>query len=48
MDPRGSAFNQAYSVIVTLDAGAGYTLGSDASRSAIMWIKPAAFVPPNS
>ena len=47
-DLRGSASNQAYSVIVTLDAGAGYTLGSDASRSAIMWIKPAAFVPPNS
>ena len=47
-DPRGSASNQAYSVIVTLDAGAGYTLGSDSSRSAIMWIKPAAFVPPNS
>jgi len=47
-DPRGSSSNQAYSVIVTLDAGAGYTLGSDASRSAIMWIKPAAFVPPNS
>ena len=47
-DPRGSSFNQAYSVIVTLDAGAGYTLGSDASRSAIMWIKPAAVAPPNS
>ncbi len=47
-DPRGSSSNQAYSVIVTLNAGAGYTLGSDASNSAIMWIKPAAVAPPNS
>ena len=38
-DPRGSAFRQAYSVVVTLEAGAGYALG--ASRSATMWIKPA-------
>ena len=38
-DPRGSAFLQALSVIVTLEAGAGYALG--ASRSATMWIKPA-------
>ena len=38
-DPRGSASNQAYSVVVTLNAGAGYALGSDASRSATMWIK---------
>jgi hypothetical protein len=38
-DPRGSAFRQAYSVIVTLEAGAGYAVG--ASRSATMWIKPA-------
>ena len=37
-DPRGSAFNQAYSVIVTLEAGAGYEVG--APRSATMWIKP--------
>ena len=36
-DPRGSASNQAYSVIVTLNAGAGYALGK--SNSAIMWIK---------
>ena len=47
-DPRGSSSNQAYSVIVTLNAGAGYTLGSDASNSAIMWIKPAPVAPPNS
>lgn len=45
-DPRGLSANQAYSVIVTLDAGAGYKVGK--SNSAIMWIKPAAFVPPNS
>jgi len=46
-DLRGSASNQAYSVIVTLDAGAGYAIGK--SNSAIMWIKPAAgSVPPNS
>jgi len=37
-DPRGSAFNQAYSVTVTLEAGAGYEVG--APRSATMWIKP--------
>jgi len=47
-DPRGSSSNQAYSVIVTLNAGAGYRLGSDASNSAIMWIKPAPVAPPNS
>jgi len=47
-DLRGSSFNQAYSVIVTLDAGAGYRLGSDTSRSAIMWIKSGTVVPPNS
>ena len=38
-DPRGSAFRQAYSVIVTLESGPGYAVG--ASRSATMWIKPA-------
>ena len=27
-DPRGSAFRQAYSVIVTLEAGAGYAVGA--------------------
>ena len=37
-DPRGSSFRQAYSVVVTLEAGAGYAVG--ASRSATMWIKP--------
>jgi hypothetical protein len=45
-DPRGSAFNQAYSVIVTLNAGAGYAVGK--ASSAIMWIKPGTFIPPNS
>src|SRR6476661_8230345 len=38
-DPRGSAFRQAYSVTITLEAGAGYAVG--AARSATMWIKPA-------
>ena len=38
-DPRGSAFRQALSVIVTLEPGAGYAIG--AARSATMWIKPA-------
>ena len=37
-DPRGSSFRQAYSVIVTLDPGAGYAVG--APSSATMWIKP--------
>ena len=37
-DPRGSSFRQAYSVIVTLEAGAGYEVG--AASSATMWIKP--------
>jgi hypothetical protein len=37
-DPRGSSFRRAYSVVVTLEAGAGYAVG--ASRSATMWIKP--------
>ena len=27
-DPRGSANHQSYSVVVTLDAGAGYALGA--------------------
>src|SRR5262245_25549802 len=45
-DLRGGAINQAYSVIVTLTDGAGYALGKDSS--AIMWIKPASDVPPNS
>ena len=38
-DPRGSSFRQAYSVIVTLEPGAGYAVG--AASSATMWIKPA-------
>ena len=38
-DMRGSAFRQALSVIVTLEAGAGYEVG--AASSATMWIKPA-------
>ena len=37
-DQRGSAFRQAYSVIVTLEAGPGYEVG--AASSATMWIKP--------
>jgi hypothetical protein len=37
-DQRGSAFRQAYSVIVTLEPGAGYAVGK--ARSATMWIKP--------
>jgi hypothetical protein len=37
-DPRESSFRQAYSVIVTLEAGAGYEVG--APSSATMWIKP--------
>src|SRR5262245_3078965 len=36
-NPRGPAFNQAYSVEITLEAGAGYAVGK--SNSAIMWIK---------
>ena len=38
LDPRGSSFRQAYSVVVTLEAGAGYALGIP--NSATMWIKP--------
>ena len=37
-DPRGSYIRQAYSVVVTLEAGAGYALG--APSSAQMMIKP--------
>jgi hypothetical protein len=36
-DPRGSAFRQALSVEITLQAGAGYAVGK--ANSAIMWIK---------
>jgi hypothetical protein len=37
-DPRGGSSRQAYSVVVTLEAGAGYWLGQPSS--ATMWIKP--------
>ena len=37
-DPRGSANRQSYSVVVTLEPGAGYALGIPSS--ARMWIKP--------
>jgi hypothetical protein len=37
-DPRGSANRQSYSVVVTLESGPGYELGSPSS--ATMWIKP--------
>jgi hypothetical protein len=37
-DPRESSSRHAYSVIVTLEAGAGYKVG--ARSSATMWIKP--------
>lgn len=37
-DPRGSSNRQAYSIVVTLEAGLGYALG--VPRSATMWIKP--------
>ena len=37
-DQRGSSTRQAYSVIVTLEPGAGYEVG--AASSATMWIKP--------
>ena len=36
-DPRASSFRQAYSVVVTLEPGAGYALGIPSS--ATMWIK---------
>jgi hypothetical protein len=37
-DPRGSANRQAYSVVVTMEAGAGYAVGQPSS--ATIWIKP--------
>jgi hypothetical protein len=37
-NPRGSADRQSYSVVVTMQAGAGYSVG--APGSATMWIKP--------
>jgi hypothetical protein len=44
-DPRASSSRQAYSVVVTLEAGAGYGLG--APNSATMWIKASAVPPPD-
>ncbi len=43
-DPRGAASGKAYSVVVTLQPGAGYSLGSvtGGARSATIWIKPGA------
>jgi hypothetical protein len=38
-DPRGPFNRQAYSVVVTLEAGAGYAVGEPSSAE--MWIKPA-------
>ena len=37
-DPRGSSFRRAYSLVVTLEGGAGYAIG--APSSAQMMIKP--------
>ena len=37
-DPRASYARQAYSVVITLEPGAGYQVG--ANSSATMWIKP--------
>jgi hypothetical protein len=37
-DPRASSIRQAYSVVITLEPGAGYAVGHPGS--ATMWIKP--------
>jgi hypothetical protein len=37
-DPRASATRQGYSVVVTMEPGAGYSVG--VPSSATMWIKP--------
>ena len=37
-DPRDSSNRQAYSVVITLEPGAGYAVGQPSS--ATMWIKP--------
>jgi hypothetical protein len=37
-DPRGSSIRKAYSVVITLKDGAGYSVG--VPSSATMWIKP--------
>ena len=39
-DPRGPFSRQAYSVVVTLEPGLGYTLGSSGATSAEITIKP--------
>jgi hypothetical protein len=41
-DPRAGFSQQAYSVVVTLEPGLGYALGSatGGSTSALIWIKP--------
>jgi hypothetical protein len=43
-DPRASSRQQAYSVVVTLEPGAGYSLGAatSGSTSALIWIEPTA------
>ena len=43
-DPRASFSAQTYSVVVTLEPGAGYALGNATSgaRSATIWIEPSA------
>ena len=43
-DPRAGSASQAYSVVVTLEPGAGYSLGSATSvgTSATIWIEPSA------
>ena len=38
LDPRASSIRQAYSVVVTLEAAPGYSVGQPSS--ATMWIKP--------
>ena len=37
-DPRASSIRQAYSLLVTLEPGPGYAIGTP--KSATMWIKP--------
>jgi len=37
-DPRASSIRQSYSVVATLESGAGYAMG--VPSSATMWIKP--------
>jgi len=41
-DPRGPFDRQAYSVVVTLEPGAGYVVGEPASAQ--MWIKPSPWI----